>query len=290
MSLLNKLSIGTAQFGLSYGVNNKAGQLPIDEVSKILEYAKKNNVNYIDTAAAYGNAETVLGKFDLENFNITTKLLPFQLAIENIEDWILDKIKESLHKLQKENIYALLLHDTNLLKGADGLKIFNALQIAKKENLVKKIGVSIYDPVELERIHDLREIDVVQAPFNVLDRRLETTGWIDKLYNENIEIQARSVFLQGALLQKNHKLDKKFQKWQSVFQEFEEFLKANDLNAYEACISFVENYEKISRIIVGVDSYEQFRELIKLSLTEIKSCNKPEIFCDDLSLIDPRNW
>ena len=46
MSLLNKLSIGTAQFGLSYGVNNKAGQLPIDEVSKILEYAKKNNISY----------------------------------------------------------------------------------------------------------------------------------------------------------------------------------------------------------------------------------------------------
>ena len=290
MSLLNKLSIGTAQFGLSYGVNNKTGQVPIDEVSKILEYAKKNNVNYIDTAAAYGNAETILGNLDLENFNITTKLLPLPSAIENIEDWFLDKIKESLNKLQKENIYALLLHDTNLLKGLDGLKIFNALQIAKKENLIKKIGVSIYDPEELERINDLREIDVVQAPFNILDRRLETTGWIDKLYNENIEVQARSVFLQGVLLQENHKLDKKFKKWQSLFQEFEEFLKANDLNAYEACISFVDNCEKISRIIVGIDSYEQFKELVKFCMNEIKLCNEPDISCNDSSLIDPRNW
>ena len=290
MTLLKKLSIGTAQFGLSYGINNKTGQVPLNEVCKIIEYASRNNVNYIDTASAYGEAETILGKLDLKNFNITTKLLPFTSAEKNIELWILDKIKDSLRKLQKENIYALLLHDTNLLKGSDGPKILNALQTAKKENLIKKIGVSIYDPEELDKIYDFREIDIVQAPFNIFDRRLETTGWIDKLYTENIEVQARSVFLQGALLQKNHELDRRFKKWRNLFQEFEEFLNFNDLNAYEACISFVCNYEKISQIIIGIDSFDQFKALVKLSQTEIKSYNQPDIFCNDLNLIDPRNW
>jgi aryl-alcohol dehydrogenase-like predicted oxidoreductase len=290
MTLLKKLSIGTAQFGLSYGINNKTGQVPINEVFRIMEYASKNNINYIDTASAYGEAETILGKLDLENFNITTKLVPFTSAEKNIEVWILDKINESLRKLKKENIYALLLHDTNILKGSDGPKILNALQTAKKENLINKIGVSIYDPEELDKMHDFREIDVVQAPFNIFDRRLETSGWIDKLYSENIEVQVRSVFLQGALLKKNYELDSRFNEWRNLFQEFEKFLHCNDLNAYEACISFVGNYEKISQIIVGIDSFDQFRALVNLAQTETKSYNQPDIFCNDLNLIDPRNW
>lgn len=290
MSILNKLCIGTAQIGLNYGENNKTGQVPIDEVKKILEYAEKNNINYIDTASGYGNAETILGDFGLDNFKITTKLMPVPPTIKNIETWLLNEVEKSLQKLQKEKIYGLLIHDTKVLKSLEGEKIINALQIAKKENLINKIGVSIYDPEELNLIKDLNTIDIVQAPYNIFDRRLEITGWINKLYSKNIEVQARSIFLQGILLQKSDALDKKFIKWRSFFQEFEKFLSNNNLNAYEGCISFVEQHNKISQIIVGIDSFEQFKQLIELGLAKRESAEMPNILCTDLDLIDPRRW
>ena len=290
MSFLNKLCIGTAQIGLNYGENNKTGQVPIDEVKKILEYAQKNNINYIDTASAYGSAETILGDFGLDNFKITTKLMPLPPIIKNIETWLLNELEKKLQKLQKEKIYGLLIHDTKVLKSLEGEKIINALQIAKKENLINKIGVSIYDPEELNLIKDLNTIDIVQAPYNIFDRRLEMTGWINKLYSENIEVQARSIFLQGILLQKSHALSKRFQKWQSYFQNFEKFLDNNDLSAYEACVSFVEQHNKISQIVVGIDSFEQFKQLIRLALIKRESNELPNLSCNDLDLIDPRRW
>jgi len=290
MSILNKLCIGTAQFGLTYGENNKTGQVPIDEINKILGYAEKNNINYIDTASAYGNAETIIGNCNLNNFKITTKLIPVSPTIKNVETWLLNEVKKSLQKLQKEKIYGLLLHDTTALRNVEGKEIINALQIAKKENLISKIGVSIYDPEELNLIDDLNMIDIVQAPYNIFDRRLESSGWINKLHSENIEVQARSIFLQGILLQKSDALDKKFIKWRSFFQEFENFLSNNNLNAYEACISFVEKQNKISQIIVGIDSFVQFRQLVELGSAKRESIEMPDIFCKDLDLIDPRRW
>ena len=290
MSILNKLCIGSAQFGLPYGANNKTGQVPIDEVKKILEYAEKNNINYIDTASGYGDAETILGNVGLDNFKVTTKLMPVPPTIKNIETWLLNELEKSLQKLQKEKIYGLLLHDTKILKSSEGEKVINSLQIAKKEKLINKVGISIYDPEELNLINNLNKIDIVQAPYNIFDRRLEITGWIDKLYSENIEIQARSIFLQGILLQKSHALDKRFQKWQSYFQNFEKFLDNNDLSAYEACVSFVEQSNKISQIVVGIDYFEQFKQLIRLALIKRQSNEMPNILCNDLDLIDPRRW
>ena len=39
--------------------------------------------------------------------------------------------------------------------------------------MVEKIGISIYDPSELEQLMNLFKFDIVQAPLNIIDRRLE---------------------------------------------------------------------------------------------------------------------
>ena len=76
MGANNKIGLGTVQFGMDYGVSNTKGKTPDIEVSKILEYAKKEGLLYIDTAEAYGCSEEVLGRNDLSGFRIISKFLP----------------------------------------------------------------------------------------------------------------------------------------------------------------------------------------------------------------------
>ena len=72
----NKLILGTAQFGMKYGINNKIGKIEKNEIMKILNFCKKNNINYFDTASVYGESENKLGNYlktNNNNFKIITK-------------------------------------------------------------------------------------------------------------------------------------------------------------------------------------------------------------------------
>src|SRR5690349_6348980 len=61
-SLISRLTLGTAQFGLPYGVSNTSGQVARAEVKAILNAAKNAGVDMLDTAAAYGDAESIIAE------------------------------------------------------------------------------------------------------------------------------------------------------------------------------------------------------------------------------------
>ena len=42
-----KLILGSAQFGMKYGISNKKGKTSSREVKKILKYAHKKNISFI---------------------------------------------------------------------------------------------------------------------------------------------------------------------------------------------------------------------------------------------------
>ena len=58
-----KLVLGTTQFGLSYGINNKVGQVSNNEVVRILDYAYEKGLDVLDTAPVYGNSEKLIGDY-----------------------------------------------------------------------------------------------------------------------------------------------------------------------------------------------------------------------------------
>ena len=72
--MISKLTIGTAQFGLNYGVANKIGKIKYSEAKEIINYAEKNNIKTIDTASAYGESEKLLGQIGISDFDVITKL------------------------------------------------------------------------------------------------------------------------------------------------------------------------------------------------------------------------
>jgi len=163
------------------------------------------------------------------------------------------------------------------------------LLMLKDQNKVEKIGVSIYSPKELDELWPDYKIDIIQAPFNVLDRRLATSGWLARLYQAGTEIHIRSVLLQGLLLMDSEKRPEKFNRWKSLWQQWNHWLGEQKLTPLQACLGFVLAQSEIDRVVVGVDSLEHMQEI--LHNTKSLSVEFPEAFMtEDLDLINPSRW
>jgi len=284
-----KIALGTVQFGLPYGVANQKGQVAESEVNKILEYAKECNIDLLDTAIGYGDSEQCLGNVGVNNWKIITKLPGIPQECININAWINDEFIESLKRLNVNRIKGLMLHRPMQLLDPIGKEIWSILQELKKCKLVEQVGFSIYEPKELEQLYTLFKPDIIQAPFNILDQRLKTSGWLEKLHNEGVEVHIRSIFLQGLLLIKKEDLPEKFNRWSSLWEAWDNWLTKEKLSPLEASISFVNLEPLIDYAVVGVDSLQQLEQIINIS-TKASCCPPKELIVTDQNLINPSNW
>jgi aryl-alcohol dehydrogenase-like predicted oxidoreductase len=284
-----KLALGTAQFGLPYGIANQSGQVRREEVGKILALARESSIDTLDTAIAYGDSEHCLGEMGTQGFKVVTKLPDMPAGVENIGAWVNDQVRNSLIRLKVESIYGLLMHRSENLLGAAAEPTLRVVERLKADGVVQKFGVSIYAPHELEAVTESGVIDLVQAPFSIIDRRLVMTGWLQRLHDQGVEVHARSIFLQGLLLMSSKAMPGKFKPWFDLFDHWYAWLQENHVGAAEACLAFVTSQTLIDRVVVGVESRAQLQELIragaKASLTRF-----PELFCEDEKLINPSNW
>lgn len=285
-----ELALGTAQFGMKYGVANKNSDFSLNKIAEILEYASKNQIDTLDTAMNYGEAEKRLGEIGVNDWNVITKL---NSPDENLIDpvgWINEKIESSLQNLRIASLSGVLIHDAKLLNNQNGKLIWQRLKKLKSQGLIKKVGISIYQPSELDPLFNNFKFDIVQAPFNVFDKRIEKSGWLSKIPKENKELHTRSVFLQGLLLMSSESRPKKFNYWQKFWENWDNWLMKNNLNALEACLGVVFQRSEISKIVIGIDSLKQLKEIItaknKINLVDPPSC----LSCEDEMLINPSNW
>ena len=136
----------------------------------------------------------------------------------------------------------------------------------------------------------LIKFDIVQSPLNIIDRRLEKSGWLSKLYEEEVEVHTRSSFLQGLLLMPRKKIPIKFNKWSSIWDRWFSELSKNNLNAAEVCLSYPLLLPEVSYVIIGVDSYDQFKSLIKISNNNLQQRDWEFMVSNDQMLINPNNW
>ena len=281
-----KLALGTAQFGLSYGIANKSGKVGQSEVAKILTRARESGIDLLDTAIEYGESETSLGLAGVDGFNVVTKL-PTNINCD-VDIWAAQHLKASLNSLGVVAVYGLLLHRSEQLLGPNGQALANTLLKLKAEGFVSKIGVSIYAPEELDAVMRICAIDLVQAPFNLFDQRLMTSGWLPRLHDAGMEVHVRSVFLQGLLLMPRHQIPEKFLPWSALFDRWHVWLSDSHLSAAEACLAFV-NHPMIDRVVVGVDSITQLNEILQAA-TNPSMAELPDLAFNDTNLINPSKW
>jgi aryl-alcohol dehydrogenase-like predicted oxidoreductase len=284
----NRFSLGTVKFGMSYGVGVMHSQVPTETVKNIVEAAWLSGCRTIDTAMNYGQSEQLLGGIGVNKWKIYSKLPGMPELSSAIFDWVHNKIVTSLSNLKVKKLHGLLLHRPQDLFSHNGDDLYNALLRIKALGLVDKIGVSIYDPSELELITTNFTFDIVQAPLNIIDRRLLKSGWLSRLHKMGVEVHVRSVFLQGVLLMSSAERPEYFQQWNSLWEKWDKWLLVNNLSPLQACLGFLYDLKEIKRIVVGADTPGQFIQVVDNLICAI---SPPELFSsNDLRLINPSLW
>jgi len=286
---VSRIALGTVQFGLNYGVANNTGRVTSDEAKAILEVAKKNNIDVLDTAILYGDSEKTLGQLGASEFSIITKLPALPEGQVNVYDWVRQQAQDSLNRLGVETLYGLILHRPNQLLGENGAEIYRGLQSLKDDALVNKVGLSIYSSSELLDMFGRYNFDILQAPFNLIDRELDTSGWMDRLKDLDIEIHSRSAFLQGLLLMNEADIPSRFFAWRGLFQKWHRWIEEYGCTKLEACLAFPLQYSQIDKVVVGVDTAKQLGQIIDAT-KDISINNFPDIQSSDQNLINPANW
>jgi aryl-alcohol dehydrogenase-like predicted oxidoreductase len=295
--MLSKLTLGTAQFGLEYGVNNNVGKPDIKKSIEMLEYAYLNGIKSIDTAAAYGDSETVIGKW-IEDYKhndlyITSKILPMskvQISKDKIMEYVEQQIYVSLEKLKVNKLDNIMVHDYNDLV-LYGDAIYNSLKKLKDKGYTKSIGCSIYD---LESIDDFLQydFDTIQFPASIFNQRILESDKLIELKKKNIKTFVRSAFVQGLIFINSDKLPKELYEIKDYIIQLRELSNNCKLSISDIAMNYLINHESIDSIVFGVDSINQLKEIIKI---KGESSIDRELIKDKFSnipkeLVDPRNW
>lgn len=286
---MTQIALGTAQFGMKYGIMNEAGQVTCDEVSHILDYAAQEDIRLLDTAAAYGDSESILGAYIKSDadFDIVTKLPNLKSCITEKE--VKKIFQDSLERLGHESVYAVLLHSADNLLGDNANLIYKVLSKLKLDGHVSKIGISTYFPQQTFEVLKRFDLDIVQLPLNIFDQRFISSGCIDYLKNNNIEIHVRSVFLQGLLLAEEGKLPSYFDRSKKHFDKYLDFLNKIGINQLQAAVDFIKSIG-VNYAIFGVESISQLKQIVTAWCINHKEVNYGALAYNDEELLIPSNW
>jgi aryl-alcohol dehydrogenase-like predicted oxidoreductase len=287
----SRLALGTAQLGLTYGVANKGSPPTRDEAKAILDLAWASGMDTLDTAVAYGDSELRLGELDVARWRVVSKLPGLPEGRKDIAGWVTASVWASLQRLKIQKLSGLLLHRPLELLEPEGEELYAALSEVKLGGLADKIGVSIYAPEDLDELWPRFPVDMVQAPFNVIDQRLATSGWLGRLKMLGVEVHARSVFLQGVLLMDATRRPEYFRRWTPLWNRWKDWLETHHLSALEAALSFVVARSEVDRIIVGVEERSQLEAILGAygqAWPESETCSP--VCSEDRGLVDPTRW
>lgn len=279
MNIINKIGLGSVQFGMDYGISNHSGITTIDEVRKILSISRLNGIDIIDTAIEYGSSQQVLGQFNLNKFKVISKFY-----LNENEKTISRQLKSSLQLLSLDTLYGYLAHRP--LSIIENPRLWDELLKFKDLGFIKKIGFSFNEVFEIEQILNAGfEPDIIQVPYNYFDQRFE--NYMVDLKGNGCEIHTRSTFLQGLFFCNINELNSFFNEVKpliSELQNFEEDLAGNLLR-------WVCEKEFVDKVIVGVNNSIQLKNNIKSLKTFFERNTMPsfEIPISD-EILMPSKW
>ena len=286
LNITEKMVLGTAQFGMDYGIANIRGKPSKKEVFGILDLAWEKGIRQFDTAPCYGS-EALLGEFitanGIQDEAIVLTKIPSLYGVSDFQTDIITNLESSLKNLGCP-IDMLFFHnpvDSGLL--LSDLQFFETLL---NDYPVSMLGVSVYETKEVESLSGCQFELAFQFPFNVLDRRFEQVSMPQR------KRFARSVFLQGLLASTNDlRLDAPV-KLLNLQKEYHDRLAKHHLKAVGFAVSFVANNDAVDYFLIGVDSKKQLQDILDLEPYEQKDMD----ILDKLTMnvneqwYDPRTW
>lgn len=291
-----KLALGTVQFGLPYGVANNSGQPSETEVRAILAHAAAAGVKVLDTASLYGDSEAILGRClpARHDFRIVTKTPKFAgMDGVAVVATLNAAFAESCARLRVSGVYGLIVHDANDLLSAQGETLWQAMSALRAAGRVERIGASVYSGTQIDALLQRYPLDLVQLPLSLLDQRLKDGGQIDRLHARGVEIHARSVFLQGALLMAPEALPPYLV---GVRPQIEEIARRSGhlgIKPLQAAMRFVAGLPQVSAVVCGVDSLAHFDELVTAldqDMPALDAVGAAACACAEACILDPSQW
>ena len=285
-----KLILGTVQFGIDYGINNKDGKPSFEKVKEILDFAYIKGIRLIDTAEAYGNSQSRIGeyhKLTSNKFNIITKFSPSRT---DLPEKITDRVNNNLKTLGVDFLYSYMFHSYD-----DYIKYFSYFKDdligLRKSNKIKKIGVSLHSNDQIIEVFKEKHIDLIQLPFNLLDNSNQREGVLLKAKMKGIEIHTRSVFLQGLFFKDVNKLSGSLLKVKEGLNKLNNLVPKENMN--DLALNYVCSKEYIDGVLFGVDSVDQLKSNIdcienQATIGIIGEVDKIDIV--DKSILNPANW
>jgi aryl-alcohol dehydrogenase-like predicted oxidoreductase len=269
---ISKLTLGTVQLGMNYGIANKIGMPNADAICDILVAALHGGINIIDTSIDYGNSEKIIGEFikskKKNDLNIVTK---FNLVnnksinLNQIRKEIYEQVNSSISTLGIDKIPVYLFHQG---KGQDmesyAEPVSLVLSELKKDGLISVGGVSFFNPDDVHIILENQEFQAVQIPINVFDQRLIVDGTLAKMKERNKIVFARSVYLQGLFFLNPAGLTGNLISAFPYLQKIKTLSDEVGMTIHEMCFSFVRDLCGISSMVVGAENVTQVNDNIKL--------------------------
>lgn len=291
MKSVNKLGLGTVQWGLPYGVANQYGIAAPETVAAILDASRRHGIKVLDTASLYGQAETVLGANPLETFHVISKTPRFATPsiTEEHSSQLIQFFQQSLQRLSCQEIYGLLIHHAPDLLVPGGEKLVSAMMKLKEKGVVEKLGVSVYDGEQIDAVLKVFKPDIVQLPVSVFDQRMLSNGQLERLHKEGVEIHARSVFLQGLLLMSLEKVPAYFDPIRPLLARWHANAKAQGMTLVQAALSFVRDIPYVGTVLVGVEDMGQFQACLE-DFSIKASFDASKLACNDPMFVNPALW
>lgn len=260
---LSQLTLGTVQFGLNYGIANRTGRPSYESARDIIACAYEGGVNCLDTAAAYGESEDVLGRALSElgikdKVHIVSKVppMPESLTAKEADDFIEKSIEESLKRLGIDMLPICLLHRE------ENSCYLEPLAKLMDKGLIHHVGVSVMTPEATRTIVEDGLAEAVQIPTNILDRRF--TGTIRLMKDQGVGVFVRSVYLQGLILMPEAEIPENLSVVAPVLARLRRLAEDAGMNLAELAMRYVLGIEGLTSVLVGVDTVEQMQQNLSL--------------------------
>lgn len=276
-----KLVLGTAQLSRNYGVVNSRHRETHDSAERLIGEAEAAGFYGLDTAPLYGEAESDIGKAKC-SLPIFTKLDPFK-SIEN-------SIQTSRQRLNRSFLDGVYLHEEYVASRRQ-MEILKRLQDRKPED-VGFIGVSIYTIEEFHLANANPDVNVLQLPHNILDRRFDS-DFLSRNLDPSKRVFARSIFLQGVLLRTASQLPEPVAHLKNYKILLENLGKKNGQDDLDLALGYVLLNHELDAIIVGTSSVAELRE-VSARTGQLMASN-PSVALElemvpTWDAVDPRRW
>lgn len=262
---ISKLTLGTAQLGMKYGIANKKGKPRLKDSFKILDYALNHGITTFDTASTYGDSEKIIGSYlHHKRKPIIVTKIPHIICkkqkptLDDVYEIVKNLIKNSCERLCLKKIPICLMHDPSDMIKYDGL-VEKALLSLKNQKIISKVGISAYTPDDVSKFLENKNLDVIQIPINILDTRLIKNGLLHELKNEGKDIFARSIFLQGLLLLEESEIPKKLTAVLKPLKKIKKICLENNLETEQLAFLFVRDLKEIISMVIGVETLDQLK-------------------------------